>query len=653
VGGVFPPATGYRLLLFRLETAMNDRLSALALLTIICGILPAGLSFATPTEDLGIGVLPAAGKVVIDGKADDWRLGGGVFVSGDVERLRDSQAAWVHLMYDAQTLYVLVRWRDTTPLNNRQSTAGGLGFQGDCFQIRFLVADRTPRARCSHLTCWKGADGRDVVKADYGKMFDGGGLPDAKTKGARQAFAVSADGNGYLQEIAIPWKLLTADGKRPRAGDALRVTVATSFSVAKRGHVTVRDLRNPTGPGDTDRRPAYQASHTWALATFVGKVHPLPEALRLADGRELPVRMAGGAPAVDWSALTKRPAPPAAGKLTVTFPPERYVRQRDANDDGAFAIEGSCLAAAGGVVQARALLRKGMNRGRTTGWVDAARAGAGGKFHGSVTLKAGGWYRLQLRAVVAWKIVARTAVEKVGVGEVFITAGQSNSGNSGLPPQLAKDDRVVYRRDDNTYVPARDPIPGSINPVSHGGNPWPRLGDLLARSCQAPICFRGATLAHKQVIAWKPGGRLCKDLAGQVKSFGPGGVRAVLWHQGEYDLGARTTSQQYRDRLGETIRTVRKQAGYDLDWFVSAAAYFPVIGPNLASRRAVGGQKRLWREGIAFQGPTTEDLGDAFRIPDRVHFNQLGLDTFADRWYAVIYMRYFAEVPLGPRKKGK
>ena len=228
---------------------MNDRFCVLVLVTIICGAMPAGRSFATPTENLGIGILPAAGKVVIDGKANDWLTGGGIFVCGDVEKLRDSRAAWVHLMYDAQSLYVLVRWRDTTPLNNRESAAGGLGFRGDCLQIRFLVADRTPRARCSHLTCWKGADGRDVVQVAYGKMLDGGGLPDAKTKGARQAFAASADGKGYVQEIAIPWKLLTADGKRPEAADALRVTVATSFSVGKRGHVTVRDLRNPTGPG--------------------------------------------------------------------------------------------------------------------------------------------------------------------------------------------------------------------------------------------------------------------------------------------------------------------------------------------------------------------------------------------------------------------
>ena len=40
---------------------------------------------ATETENLGIRVLPAPGKVVVDGKTDDWDLSAGVFTCGDVE----------------------------------------------------------------------------------------------------------------------------------------------------------------------------------------------------------------------------------------------------------------------------------------------------------------------------------------------------------------------------------------------------------------------------------------------------------------------------------------------------------------------------------------------------------------------------------------
>lgn len=47
---------------------------------------PAG---ATETEHLNAQVLPAPGKVVVDGRSDDWDLTGGVFVTSDVENHRE------------------------------------------------------------------------------------------------------------------------------------------------------------------------------------------------------------------------------------------------------------------------------------------------------------------------------------------------------------------------------------------------------------------------------------------------------------------------------------------------------------------------------------------------------------------------------------
>ncbi len=46
---------------------------------------------ATETENHVLRLLPAPGAVVVDGKADDWDRSGGVFVCGDVERLRGTR----------------------------------------------------------------------------------------------------------------------------------------------------------------------------------------------------------------------------------------------------------------------------------------------------------------------------------------------------------------------------------------------------------------------------------------------------------------------------------------------------------------------------------------------------------------------------------
>ena len=54
----------------------------------------------------------------------------------------------------------------------------------------------------------------------------------------------------------------------------------------------------------------------------------------------------------------------------------------------------------------------------------------------------GGWYNVEARAMNGTTVVSTTSRPYVGVGEVFITAGQSNSDNYGQPTQTPTDPRV-------------------------------------------------------------------------------------------------------------------------------------------------------------------------------------------------------------------
>ena len=110
----------------------------------LLAVLVSTISGATETENQGIRILPAPGKVRIDGKADDWNLSGGVFVCNDVETLRDKLGVWFHAMYDRDNLYFLARFLDETPLNNPGSSKGDYGFAGDC-QERGPDRDAGPR----------------------------------------------------------------------------------------------------------------------------------------------------------------------------------------------------------------------------------------------------------------------------------------------------------------------------------------------------------------------------------------------------------------------------------------------------------------------------------------------------------------------------
>jgi len=127
---------------------------------------------ATETENLNMQVLPAPGKVVIDGKFDDWDLTGGILACSDAENLRDQYSQWFHAMYDGKNLYVLARWKDPTPLNN-PGVKGDMGFAGDCLQFRTVTTDAAGKERTAHMTFWKLRVGGDLMDIAYGQKFNG------------------------------------------------------------------------------------------------------------------------------------------------------------------------------------------------------------------------------------------------------------------------------------------------------------------------------------------------------------------------------------------------------------------------------------------------------------------------------------------------
>ena len=132
---------------------MKKTTLSLLLVAAVCG---GAFTFATETENLGIRLLPAPGKVGIDGKFDDWDLRGGVFVCGDVEHQRDQLAVWIHAMVDAENLYVLARWRDETPLSNPGLAGSDHPWNGDSLQLR-IIADPERQAAGKPIICWANA----------------------------------------------------------------------------------------------------------------------------------------------------------------------------------------------------------------------------------------------------------------------------------------------------------------------------------------------------------------------------------------------------------------------------------------------------------------------------------------------------------------
>ncbi|HUS58985.1 MAG TPA: hypothetical protein VM141_10065, partial [Planctomycetota bacterium] len=217
------------------------KLTAIALVLWLAALACPAL--ATETENIGMKILPVPGKVAVDGKFDDWDLTGGIFAVSDVEALRDQYGVWFHAMYDNQNIYLLSRWNDPVPLNNPGSSKGDMGFQGDCLQVRFITAYGVKgQEKVSHWTCWRDRDGLDVMDLAYGRDFNEGNIRDAKEKGAQQAFTVYDDAKGYVQEMSIPWALLTGDGQPLKAGSEMRMALEPNYTVGAAGRVTIKDI---------------------------------------------------------------------------------------------------------------------------------------------------------------------------------------------------------------------------------------------------------------------------------------------------------------------------------------------------------------------------------------------------------------------------
>jgi DNA-binding beta-propeller fold protein YncE len=281
-------------------------------------VLPTWAAAATPTENLGLSVLPAPGPVAVDGKTDDWDLSGGLFTCDDCETQRDRYAVWFHAMYDADRLYVLARWLDPEPLNNPYSSKGDLVFNGDCLQFRIISAGD----RCTHWTCYRDREGIDLMAIEYGREFNEGNLRDAKTQGGTQAFTLEK-GKGYVQELAIPWKLLLKEGEpTPKAGDRFTLTIEPNFTLVA-GRLTIKDNFKPGV--SIDRLFTFMGSKCWGTATLEAKGKVAPRAVRLADGREFPVAMADGAPRIDWTGLIKNKELPGFKPVAFTLPADGFV----------------------------------------------------------------------------------------------------------------------------------------------------------------------------------------------------------------------------------------------------------------------------------------------------------------------------------------
>jgi len=290
-------------------------------------------SWATQTENNVLHIVPAPGAVKIDGKTDDWDLSTGVFACDNVEELRSRYAAQIYGMYDKDNLYILCHWIDSEPLNNRQSSKGGYGFSGDSLQIRIITNYKTDQEKVSHWTCYLDVDKISIMDCAYGRKFKDGNIRNAIEQGANQAFLIDADGKGYVQEITLPWKLLSANGQQPQAGTSLRIAAEMNFTAGATGRINIHDIFR-TGIAKPDRIFTFQAGDQWGEGVLEKEGKLKMQSVRLSDAREFPAKLENGRIAVDWAGLSKPYELPGFKAITFETPEEGDVSMIIRNSKG-------------------------------------------------------------------------------------------------------------------------------------------------------------------------------------------------------------------------------------------------------------------------------------------------------------------------------
>lgn len=328
--------------------------------------------------------------------------------------------------------------------------------------------------------------------------------------------------------------------------------------------------------------------------------------------------------------------------MTLTEPSARQVFQRNDKDYAMVPIVGTIDAKAS-KIEARILVMPD-GSGRSVEWRKMKARVADGAFSGDLEVEAGGWYRIEIRAVDGREIVASAAVEKVGVGEVFVTAGQSNSTNFGADKMSPEEDRVSAWNGKG-WQPAVDPQPIATDDGAQGGSLWPVLGDLLVQKLNVPVGFISVGWGGSAVSQWNPDGKYYPRMRTALAYLGKHGERAVLWHQGETDMVLGTSAAEYMRLLHGLIDQSRKDAGWDVPWVVAGVSFMPSatfgagLGPKMAAIREA--QRRIADGKTIFEGPTTDDMVGPDWRKDTVHFNSKGLHEHARRWADVLMRTFF------------
>ncbi len=368
-----------------------------------------------------------------------------------------------------------------------------------------------------------------------------------------------------------------------------------------------------------------------------------------------------------------RTAQPAAGlsaspDLVLTSPGHRIVYQRGVDGNGLIPVGGRSPWP-GAELEARLAPVKASPTGSR--WQSLGRADAAGHFSQTIRASAG-WYRLEVR--LKDTPAARTIIERVGVGEVFIVVGHSvaQGGETNLAgeaddrvntiawPAVAAERRRDYERTaDPSLLPAllgtpftNDVVPA---PFGHGTYFWAAFAGQIARREDVPVLLLNAAFGGTSLEHWARSARgemfehsfvraairmPYINLHHALRQYAAHtGVRAILADQGQNDW-----PEPDGDTVFANYRAFVNQARADFG-FTNLAVVVNRQTPPGGQVQIRAAQERMLRDvPAAFPGPDYDTLAPADRY-DGIHLSASGLSRAAQLWADALTPEFFRQVP--------
>ena len=273
---------------------------------------------------------------------------------------------------------------------------------------------------------------------------------------------------------------------------------------------------------------------------------------------------------------------------------------------------------------------------------------SGGTFAGTLANLPTGQGTLTVRAIN--DVTINVSIPYVGIGDVFVVYGQSNAVGQATNNQVYRDaiglkaclfgfDYVRKELADPTHA-----FSGTVDSVpmdsTLGGSAWPLLATLMMARLRYPVAFIPAAQDGAAIATLSPSGSGHLDrttcygaMNYRGQNYGSGGVKAVLYWQGESDAMAGASQSAYLASLTALASAIKADLGSPLIVckLLSLATSFASAANQAAIRAAID---QAWQAGTVLPGP---DLGDV--AADTVTGN--GVHAVSDNALAVIGARWW------------